>query len=97
MVACLVSAGASLERADTMGRTPLLRAAAAARHQCALLLLEQGADVEARDGQGLGALHLAALSGSWPLCEILLKHGVDVDTVRACKNKTREAQCRLMC
>ncbi|WP_419252447.1 sigma-70 family RNA polymerase sigma factor [Caulobacter sp. ErkDOM-YI] len=55
--------GAPLDGRDEKGRTPLMLAASAGRHQICLLLLAEGADARARDPGGNTAAEIASQAG----------------------------------
>ena len=78
------TAGADVNLADGMGRTPLISAAIdGAAHMCRVLVeSSNGAiDVDAADANGCTALMAAAGCGHADLVAQLIEHGADVNTV----------------
>jgi hypothetical protein len=65
---------------DSMGRTALHVAVAAAHVQAAATLLRAGASTDARDAYKRSALHLACSNRLHSIAELLLAHGADPDS-----------------
>ena len=74
----LLQAGADVNAASTIGRTPLMSAAHRNQIQSLELLLAAGAGLEDRDNEGTTPLILAARAGSFEAVEWLLNHGADI-------------------
>lgn len=77
MLWLLLEHGASPERKDDEGMTPLLHAC---RHGCveaAAALLACGASLEAATSRGTTALHLAAKHGHRDVCRLLARHDAE--------------------
>jgi hypothetical protein len=75
--AYLVSAGADVNGADSMGRTPLHWAAGGGHRAAVDFLLRKGAAPGARDGKGRTPLHLASALGHDAAVAALLEGGAD--------------------
>ncbi len=71
----LAKAGADLGSRDPMGRTPLVRAAAANQPALVAYFVGKNADLDARDLYGNGALHYAAQIGAEGIAKTLLAAG----------------------
>ncbi len=71
--------GATIEKRDPFGRTPLINAAWAGREDIVALLLLRGANVNAKDKLGSTALHKAVRSGNTAAVILLLSEGADID------------------
>jgi len=77
LTACLAS-GANPNAADSLGMTPLIRAAISGQAACAEALLAAGADASAADTyKGCTALHAAAQRGHIALVAALLAAGAN--------------------
>lgn len=77
----LASGGATVDRANYQGRTPLHMAHA--NTECIDILLHYGADVRARDMDGRTPLHLACAYGNKKGVRSLVRHGADM----SCRDK----------
>ncbi len=80
-VKALLASGASPDRRDRGGRTPLAAAAASGSAQTVALLLEAGADVNRTDGEDATPLHAAARSQRSDVVKLLIAHGAKLDVV----------------
>ena len=78
-VRALVQAGASADRLDDCGRTPLTAAAAAGRSACVKVLLDLGADAELQGTDGATALGIAAHLGHTSCVRLLVQRGASVE------------------
>ena len=80
-IEALLDAGASTERKDAKGRTPLWYAIFLKQEEKALKLLERGADVNCQDETGRTLLHLAVSSSriSSQLIKHLISANIDVN------------------
>eukprot|EP00808_Paulinella_micropora_P023398 g74145.t1 len=68
------------EQADSLGRSPLIAAAAWGRDGCLQAMARSGCDVNAQDPQtGMTALHYATRAANWDCVTELAKSGVDVE------------------
>jgi ankyrin repeat protein len=74
-VSALLDAGANPELADSMGRTPLLRAVIAQREDMVQLLLAHHADPNAPDHSGQTPLQRARLDGQLNMVSLLKRAG----------------------
>ncbi|XP_069748379.1 ankyrin repeat domain-containing protein 50-like [Narcine bancroftii] len=74
-VRALLESGASVQRRDSRGRTPLARAALGGSLDAVKLLLARDAELEAEDEQGQTPLTLAARLGHAEVVQCLLAHG----------------------
>lgn len=77
VVATLLAAGASAERANTQGRTPLHHAADQDHGQVVALLLAAGARSDRLDFLGLAPLHVAGWQDNVQAVQALLRGGAD--------------------
>jgi len=75
-----ISEGASVDSADSSGRTALIEAAWGGFGPIVDLLLEKGASINAADSSGFTALMRAVEEGHGTIIEKLLKKGADVNT-----------------
>ncbi|KAL2797362.1 ankyrin repeat-containing domain protein [Aspergillus keveii] len=76
----LLSRGADTEIADSMGRTPLISAAALGKEETVRALLEHGASTKPEMCYGYTALLGALRDPGYPrIVQLLLKHGAEVD------------------
>ncbi len=78
VVRVLLMRGASLDKANTMGWTPLLLASRHGHINVLTLLLQNNADLNARTKLGAGALTLAAAGGHIQTCKLLVDAGADL-------------------
>jgi len=68
---------------DSLGQSPLLRAARWGRQELAAWLLEQGAEVNKQSLTGDAPLHWAARNGDRAMAELLLAHGASPSLLAA--------------
>lgn len=82
-IEAILDAGASTERKDTKGRTPLWYAVFLKQEEKALKLLERGADINCQNETGRTLLHLAVASNriSSQLIEDLISANIDVNRI----------------
>jgi ankyrin repeat protein len=73
LVNMLLAAGAEVDAANAVGRTPLMFAVMFGRDDVARVLLGARANVLLRDGEGLNALDLAQRQGNGALLQDLKK------------------------
>ena len=78
-VRSLVQAGASADRLDDCGRTPLTAAAAAGRSACVKVLLDLGADADLQGTDGATALGIAVEQGHTSCARLLVHRGASVE------------------
>ena len=75
IVKSLLAAGANMEAKNKQGRTPLIHAIFASRHDSFDTLLRSGARIDHKDAVGMSALHWAARLGQVAIIATLLEKG----------------------
>lgn len=75
----LLRCGASMEKRNNCGMTPLHHAAGRGMNVMAKYLLDRGADIHAKDNQGWTPLHHAASDGSAAVVRLLLSRGAKIN------------------
>ena len=75
-----MAAGAKVDAADKVGRTPLCLATEHGDEACVSMLVEAGADVDAADQDGWTPLHWAAWCGHEACVSMLVKAGANPGT-----------------
>lgn len=80
LVKKIISEGASVDAADSSGRTALIEAAWGGYSPIVDLLLEKGASINVADTSGFTPLMRAVEEGNTEIVEKLLKKGADVNT-----------------
>lgn len=78
LVSIILSSGASIDKVNEEGSTPLIVAAMEGRRKCVSVLLEAGADVSI-EAAGFDALHYGCLSGFVDVVEVLVNGGATAD------------------
>lgn len=87
-IRALVKGGASVDRPDNSGRTPLLAAAASGRAACVKALLDLGADEDLAGADGETALGVAAALGHSAVLRLLLQKGADMECTGGADERT---------
>ncbi len=75
----VLESGADVSAANTLGWTPLHRAASEGYVNLAELFIEHGADVDARTNTGRTPLHVAAWNGHLDIIKLLEESGADMN------------------
>ncbi len=75
MVETLLAAGANMEAKNNQGRTPLIHAIIASRHDSFDTLLRSGARIDHTDAMGMSPLHWAARLGQVAMVKTLVEKG----------------------
>ena len=73
----LIKAGVDINRADSMGFTPLHIAVQKGNIKLTKMLLKNGADINAKDNFGNNAIRSSKLTAPVDLFELLLEYGAD--------------------
>ena len=77
----LLSCGASVDKQDINGFTPLAVACQEGHLACALSLLQAGASLYRKNNDGVFPIHLAAQKDRSALVILLLEHGCPLELV----------------
>ena len=75
----LIAAGANINAADSLKRTPLFAAVFCNHPQSINLLIDKGSDMNARDFSGMSPLHAAVAVGAMDAAKALIAKGANLD------------------